>query len=153
MGESGTKATDESGTDAAAANQIFWLSANTYPGSRRHPEPLSIKSFLVKAALVAHHVEGSSRQLVSQGLDGDHILGFGAFALMKGFRTRRIAHREVGRLDIGPRQIAVAVFAVALSFFLGIGKLLAFDTTAVGSKVAGLGKTPNIAALQHDRQR
>jgi hypothetical protein len=103
MGESGTKATDESGTDAAAANQIFWFSANPYTGSRRHPKLLSIKSFLVKGVLVAQYVERSSRQLVGQGLDGDHILGFSALALMKGFRAWRIAHRKVGRLDIGPR--------------------------------------------------
>jgi hypothetical protein len=56
------------------------------------------------------------------------------------------------RLDIGPRQVAVAVFAVALSLFLGIGELLASDTTAVGGIAAGLGKIPNIACLQHDRQ-
>jgi hypothetical protein len=62
MGASGTKATDEFETDAAAANQISWLSANTYPGSRRHPKRLSIKSFLVKSTLVAQNVERSSRQ-------------------------------------------------------------------------------------------
>jgi len=48
---------------------------------------------------------------------------------MKGLGARRIAHREVGRLDIGPRQIAISVFAVALCLFLGIGEFLAFDTT------------------------
>jgi len=68
MGASGTKATDEFETDAAAANQISWLSANTYPGSRRHPKRLSIKSFLVKSTLIAQNVERSSRQFVGQGL-------------------------------------------------------------------------------------
>ena len=120
MGESGTKATDEFETDAAVANHILRLSANPNTGSRRHPNPLSIKSFLVKGALVAQDVERSPCQLIRQGLDGDHILGFSTFALMKGFRPRRIAYREVGRLDIGPRQIAISVFAVALSLFLGI---------------------------------
>jgi hypothetical protein len=70
MGESGTKATVAFETDAAAANQSSWLSANTSTGSRRHPNPLSIKSFLVKAALVAQDVERSSRQLVGQGFWG-----------------------------------------------------------------------------------
>ena len=152
MGASGTKATVAFETDATAANQSLRLSANTSTGSRRHPKPLSIKSVLVKGALVAQDVERSSCQFIRQGLDGDNIFGFSTFALMKGLRLCRIAYRKVARLDIGPRQITISVFAVALSFFLGIGKLLTFDTTAVGSKVAGLGKPPNIAYLQHDRQ-
>jgi hypothetical protein len=102
MGESGTKATVEFETDAAAANHILRLSANPYTGSRQHPKPLSMKSFLVKSTLVAQNVERSPCQLIRQGLDGDHIFCFSAFALMKRFGARRMAHREVGRLDIGP---------------------------------------------------
>jgi hypothetical protein len=37
MGESGFQATYEFEVDAAAANQISWLSANPNTGSRRHP--------------------------------------------------------------------------------------------------------------------
>jgi hypothetical protein len=55
MGESG-KATDEVDADAAAANQISWLSANPKSGSRRHPSRLSIKPLLIESCLVAHHV-------------------------------------------------------------------------------------------------
>jgi len=88
MGEPGSQATRRFGTDAAAANQISWLSANTYAGSRRHPNLLSIESFLVKSTLVTQDVERSARQFIRQGLDGDHLLGFGALALMKSFRPR-----------------------------------------------------------------
>ena len=75
MGEP-VKATDEVDADAAAANQISWLSANPNPGSRRHPRRLSIKPLLVESALVAHHVERGPRQLVGQGLGGDGVVGF-----------------------------------------------------------------------------
>jgi hypothetical protein len=65
MSVSGTKATDELETDATTSNNIWRLSAKPYTGSRRHPNPLPIKSLLVKNTLA---VQGVKKGATDQNL-------------------------------------------------------------------------------------
>ena len=78
-------------------------------------------------------------------------LGF--LLLIETFGLRAIAHRKVGGLDEGPREVFVAALPVALSFLLAVRDSLTVYATTVGSEMPDLGKTLDASGLQHDRQR
>ena len=80
-------------------------------------------------------------------------LGLGLLSLIETFNLGVVPDGEVGRFDKRPGQILVAVFGVALALFLTVADLLAADTAAVRSEIPHTAKSPNIAGLQHDRQR
>ena len=61
--------------------------------------------------------------------------------------------REVGRLDKRPAEILVPVLGVAAAFALAVADLLTAHTPAIRGEVPYTGKSPDIAGLQHDRQR
>jgi hypothetical protein len=64
---------------------------------------------------------------VRHRLDGDHRQAAGAFLLIPALDRRVVAHREVRRLDEGPRQILVAALGVALTLFLAVRLARAVD--------------------------
>ena len=85
-------------------------------------------------------------------LDGHDRLGAGALALVVALDLRVVAHREVGRLDVGPGKILVAVLAVAFTLLLAVADPFAAHAATIGGVVAHLGKALNRAGLEHDGQ-
>lgn len=84
--------------------------------------------------------------------DRHNTVGLGFLSLVKALDPGAESNREVGRLDIGPSQILVAVFSVAAAFFLAVANLLAPHTPTVGGVVSYCGKSSDVASLQHDGQ-
>ncbi len=83
------------------------------------------------------------------GLDRDDAIGAGCLALVVAPDFGAVAHREVGRLDVGPGQILVAVLGVTTTLELAVGEVLAAHAAAVGGVVVHLGETPDLTGLQH----
>jgi hypothetical protein len=89
---------------------------------------------------------------VGNGFDGHDAVALGALALVVALDRRVEAHREVGRLDVGPGQILVAVLGVAPTLAFAVGQSLAAHTTAVRAIVADPGKALHRSDLEHDDQ-
>lgn len=60
-------------------------------------------------------VVASAGELVRDGLDGDDLVARAAFAFMPPPDPRAEAWREVGGVDPGPRQVAIAAFSIAVA--------------------------------------
>ena len=86
-------------------------------------------------------------------LDGHHTLGLSLLPLIETLNLGVEPDRRVGRLHKRPSQILIPVLGVALAFFLAVADLLTANTAAVRRKVAHTGKSPDVAGLQHDRER
>jgi hypothetical protein len=142
--------------DGTAANQDSWLLTN--PNTSSLPRPnrecsLSGKRLAdIERNLVFHNVITSPTQLVRHRFDRRDAVGLGFFPLVKALDVGTEPNREVGRLDIGPGQILVAVLSVAAAFFLAVTDLLTPHTPTVGGVVSYGGKPADITRLQHDRQ-
>ena len=52
--------------------------------------------------------------------DRHNAVGLGFLSLVEALDLGIEPNREVGRLDIGPSQILVAVFRIAAAFFLAV---------------------------------
>ena len=61
-------------------------------------------------------------RLVGERLDGDDagVAAAGALALEPGVDLGRVAHGEVGGLDVRPGEVLVAALAVAVAFALAV---------------------------------
>lgn len=85
--------------------------------------------------------------------DGHHTLSLGLLSLIETLNPGVEPDRKVGRLHKRPGQILIAILGVTLAFFLAVADLLTPDTPTVRSKVSHTGKSPDVAGLQHDRER
>ena len=104
----------------------------------------------IECSAFAQHVVTRSREFVRERLDGDDAVGPGFLALVEAFGLRAETQCEVGRLDIRPRQILVAVFGIAFAFLLAVADVFAVDAATVGSVVADFGKTLDRSRLKED---
>ena len=68
--------------------------------------------------------------------DRHNPVGLRFFSLVEALDLGAKPNREVGRLDVGPSQILVAVLGIALAFFLAVTDFLTPDTPTVGSVVS-----------------
>ncbi len=134
----------------AAANQVWWLSANPCAGL---PPPFRSAEAArrLERNLIAHHIKAGPGQLVRHRLGRHHGLGLGLLALVERPRPMIVADRHVRRLDERPSQVLVAAFAVALDLLAPVGQALGFDAADLRRVVAGPGEAAHIARLQTDR--
>src|SRR5262245_23068112 len=92
----------------------------------------SAKSFMdIKGPQVAHDVIARPRQFMGDRLPGDHQMAFRRFPLVKPLHRRAETEGKLGRFHVGPRQIRVAIFDVALAFPFPIAEFDTLDTATV----------------------
>jgi len=82
-------------------------------------------------------------QLTGQGLHGYRHIAAPFLAFIPGGDPGIKPHRKDRRLREGPRQVAIAVLGIVLTFLLLVGATLALDRPAVGGVIASAGKTLN----------
>ena len=87
------------------ANPFCGVAATTRFGSGEGPSDIEV------GALPQHVVAGPG-QLVGDGLDGDHAVALGPLALVVTVDDGVVAHREVGRLQVGLRRAYLLPFLV-----------------------------------------
>ena len=75
-----------------------------------------------------------------------------ALALVVAVDEGVVAHREVGRFQVGPGEVFVAVLGVAAALALAVGQPLTAHAAAVGGVVPGGGEALDGAGLQQDGQ-
>ena len=73
---------------------------------------------------------------MSHRFDRHNPVGLRFLSLVEALDLRIVSNREVGRLDVGPGQILVAVLGIAFTFFLAVADLLTAHTPTVGSVVS-----------------
>jgi len=82
---------------------------------------------------------------------GDHDMGFRLFPLIKFLKPRGVTDGKLGGLHIGPTQIFIAIFDIALAFPLVMPDFDTLHTPPRGGVVAHGGKVPNVPRFQDDR--
>jgi len=97
-------------------------------------------------------MKASPGQLGRHGFDGHHLQALGALLLERAPYRFVVAHGKVRRLDEGPGQMLVAALGVAAALLLAIGLAPAVHRAGIGRKVARVGETGHVAALQRDSQ-
>src|SRR6266850_8535114 len=99
------------------------------------------------------HVVARPRELVRESLGGHDRISLPFLALVETLGLRAVAQRKACRFYEGPSEVLVAILGVAFAFFLTIALPQAVNATAVGTEIAHLCKTRDVAGLEHDGRR
>ena len=105
----------------------------------------------IKRHLMTHHVITGPGQFVRYSLMGHCHVGLGLLALVIALHSGVEAHGKVSRFRIGPPQIRVAIFDVALPLAFAVAQLGAVDTATIRGIVPHTAKAPDVTRLQQDR--
>lgn len=97
-------------------------------------------------------MEAGAGEFVRHRLERHHAGLARRVALIPGLDRRREADGEVGRLDPGPGQIAIAALPIAGALALAVGDPVGRDQPAVGGVLADMVEAFDLAALQYHRQ-
>ena len=81
---------------------------------------------------------------------GHVVIALGELALVKPLRFRTKTDGKLRRLHIGPRQIRVAIFDIALAFALAVADFRTVHTAAIRGIITNSGKAGDMAGFQRD---
>lgn len=138
----------------AGTHHICWLSAiltsglSTQP-TRHHGLAKGLRH--IKWHLSTPHVITCPSQLVRDRLTGHGHFRFGLLALVIPLHLRMPANGKSGRLCIGPAQIRIAIFHVALPLPFAVADLRAVHTPTIGGIRTHMSKAPDVARFQQNR--
>ena len=79
------------------------------------------------------------------------VVTLGQLTLIKSLCSRVKADGKLGRLHIGPGQIRMAIFDIALAFAFAIADFRTVYTAAIRGRVTNRGKTANITGFKRNR--
>lgn len=106
----------------------------------------------VERRLIAQDKERGTRQFMSQRFHRKDTVALRSFSLVEATGLRAGVQRMNRRFIESPCEILVAVFSIALAFFLIVARFARIYTSAVRGVVAGRGEALNVAGLQKNRQ-
>ena len=102
---------------------------------------------------MTHHVKTCSGSLVGHRLVGHRHVGVGLLPLVIALYCQVEPPGKVGRFRIGPGQLWVAIFAVALALPFAIADFRAVHTATIRDRVPYTRKASDVARFQEDRLR
>jgi hypothetical protein len=100
---------------------------------------------------MTHHVITCPGQFMRHSLMGHCHVGLGLLALVIALDSGVEAHGKVSRFRIGPAQIRVAIFDVALPLAFAVAHLGAVDTATIGGLDPHTAKALDVPRFQQNR--